>query len=590
MTTNNKDEARYKETLLLYGRASWRFRKEALLSLLNPFGAILTNVGVPFYAGKALASILHDDGQFRTYMINLAVVAVVGVLFNRLGFTSIMTLSAKVQGYLHNLAFSKLLERGSSFHANRISGKLVSDALDFVSSYGVLVNSVYNSAISLVAILVAGILIVTINAWQLGLFLMVVVVITIGWALLDSRTRYELRNVRLTATKELTGHLSDSIVNAQTVKTFAGEDKELLRNDQLNDTLRDLRVKDWKRAALSGNNRIAALLLMLILLLALVNHLAASDPAVLSTGIFAFTYTFTLLLRLFDINVLTRQVEESFLQASPIMQILDEPNEITDRPHAPALKVSDGHLELQDIGFRYVDASGAQAVFSDFNLDIKPGEKVGLVGPSGSGKTTLTRLLLRFEDIQEGRISIDGQDIREVTQASLRRAISYVPQEPLLFHRSIRENIAYGADTAVSDTQIIKAARLAHAHEFIEDLPHGYDTVVGERGIKLSGGQRQRIAIARAILKDSPILILDEATSALDSESEAFIQDALWELMQHRTTLVIAHRLSTVQKLDRIVVLEHGTITEQGPHADLLKRKGTYAKLWARQSGGFIED
>ncbi len=213
-----------------------------------------------------------------------------------------------------------------------------------------------------------------------------------------------------------------------------------------------------------------------------------------------------------------------------------------------------------------------------------------MVGPSGGGKTSITKLLLRFMDIQHGSITVDGRDIREMTQADLRRCITYVPQEPLLFHRSIRENIAYGVENA-SDKQIMEAADRAHASEFIEDLADGYDTLVGERGVKLSGGQKQRIAIARAMLKDAPIVVLDEATSALDSESEVAIQAALKELMKDKTAVVIAHRLSTIQNMDHIVVLNKGKVAEEGTHNTLKSKKnGLYAKLWAHQSGGFIQE
>ena len=214
---------------------------------------------------------------------------------------------------------------------------------------------------------------------------------------------------------------------------------------------------------------------------------------------------------------------------------------------------------------------------------------MGLVGVSGSGKSTLTKLLLRFDDVKAGAIYIDEQDIRDVTQKTLREAIAYVPQESSLFHRSIFENVAYGKPGA-TDEEVFEAVRLAHADEFIADLPDGYDTMVGERGVKLSGGQRQRIAIARAILKDAPILVLDEATSALDSESEAAIQQALSNLMEGRTSIVVAHRLSTIAGLDKIVVLRDGKIVEQGSHKELLKAGGEYAKLWSRQSGAFLED
>lgn len=240
------------------------------------------------------------------------------------------------------------------------------------------------------------------------------------------------------------------------------------------------------------------------------------------------------------------------------------------------------------MSFTHDDGEGVH-IFNNFNLEIPAGQRIGLVGHSGSGKSSLARLILRFSDIAHGEILIDEQNISDVTQTSLRRAIAYVPQEPLLFHRSLRENIGYGRPGA-SDTDIEKAAKQANAHQFIMSLKDGYDTLVGERGVKLSGGQRQRIAIARAILKDAPILILDEATSALDSESERLIQDALSRLMKNRTSIVIAHRLSTISKLDRIIVLENGAIIEDSTHEKLLKNNGTYAKLWAHQSGGFIEE
>jgi len=235
------------------------------------------------------------------------------------------------------------------------------------------------------------------------------------------------------------------------------------------------------------------------------------------------------------------------------------------------------------------DDEPIDSLFSDFSLSINKNTKIGLVGVSGSGKSTLMKLLLRFYDVDSGRILISGHDIKRVTQQSLHENIAYVPQEPLLFHRTVLENIAYSKPQATLE-QVRTAAKQANALEFIEKLPKGFETLVGERGVKLSGGQRQRIAIARAILKDAPILILDEATSALDSESEKLIQDALEKLMKGRTSIVIAHRLSTIATLDRVVVLDNGKIIEDGSHQVLLKEKGTYAKLWAHQSGGFIEE
>lgn len=252
------------------------------------------------------------------------------------------------------------------------------------------------------------------------------------------------------------------------------------------------------------------------------------------------------------------------------------------------LHVTQGEIDFIDLGFSYTDGDIDTRVFNKLNLHIPAGQRIGLVGHSGSGKTTLTKLLLRLSDIQQGSVLVDRQNIAECTQQSLRQQIAYVPQEALLFHRSIKENIAYGRPLA-TDEEIIEAAKKANAYDFIEQLPHGMNTMVGERGIKLSGGQRQRIAIARAILADAPILVLDEATSALDSESEALVQDALATLMEGRTAIVVAHRLSTVAALDRIVVLMGGELIEEGTHTELIQAGGEYAHLWDRQTGAFLD-
>lgn len=573
----------------LYMRASWRSPKDVIFSFFGPVGAVLTNVGVPFFSSRALAAILQHTGQFKTHLIHLILVSILGVIANRIGFVSLMHLQATTMEYLHHLVFRRLLGRGIAFHTNNIGGKLVSDAHDFVAGYSILMMAAFNSGFSFVLMLISGLVIVTLSAWPLGVFLFVTVLITLAWAYLESQRRMQVRSIRLIATKNLIGHLSDSIVNAQTVKMFAREEFELKENARLNRVLAKLRHADWARAGRSGNDRAAYLMLMIILLLVFIERASATHPNVLSVGIFAFTYSFSLLLRLYDINTLTRQVEESYLQAAPVMRMLMEEDEVVDVPNAPVLHVTKGEITIRDIDFMYTEKSGEQNVFNKLSLAIRSGEKVGLIGPSGGGKTTLTRLLLRFDDVDSGAIEIDGQNIGQVTQTSLRDAIAYVPQEPLLFHRSIKENIAYGKPGA-TQKEIEKAAKLANAHKFIAGLSEGYDTIVGERGVKLSGGQRQRVAIARAILKNSSILVLDEATSALDSESEKAIQEALWELMKNRTALVIAHRLSTIQKMDRIVVLNEGKIAEEGSHAMLLKNNGLYAKLWKHQSGGFLED
>jgi ATP-binding cassette subfamily B protein len=263
--------------------------------------------------------------------------------------------------------------------------------------------------------------------------------------------------------------------------------------------------------------------------------------------------------------------------------------DIVDVPHAPELDAPRGRVEFRNLHFAYRDGA---PLFEGLDLCIKPGEHVGLVGPSGSGKTTLTKLLLRFADRDGGIIAIDGQDIASVTQHSLRRHIAYVPQDPQMLHRTIAENICYGLDDGRGvDMDLVRdVGRAAYVDEFVERLPRGYATMVGERGMKLSGGQRQRVAIAQAMAKGAQVLVLDEATSALDSESESLVQEALWNLMEGTTALVVAHRLATIARLDRIVVLDQGRVVEQGTHAELLAKggSGVYSRLWAHQSGGFL--
>lgn len=578
-----------KETLRFYWQATWKYKKLFFLSLLLPIGAVFANVLAPFFASKVLANLIHDNGQTQTYFILFAAAAILGLILNKTGITNNMRLQANVMSDLHNTVMERLLKRGAGFYTNHIGGKLVSDAIDFTNAYSALSVHGFIKGAALLCITIFGLILLTLSSWQMGLFVFIVLVVLTLWTIIDSKKRLSLRTERLEVTRQLIAHLSDSIVNALTVKMFAQETKENTRSHDLSSRLRDKRATDWVRATADENYRVTTIIIMQIALVYMVIQLVRSDPAVLSAGIFAFTYSVTLLSRFFEINTIVRQIDDVFLNASPMTEILLEDIEIADVPNAKNLKVENGNITISDVSFTYSDASDNDAVFDKLSFDIKSGEKIGLVGHSGSGKSTLTKLLLRFDDPTEGAILIDGQDIKQVAQESLRAHMAYVPQEPLLFHRSILENIRYGKPSATV-AEVAHAAKLAHAAEFIDKLPQGYETIVGERGVKLSGGQRQRVAIARAILKDAPILILDEATSALDSHSELLIQKALWELMKGRTTLVIAHRLSTIQKMDRIIVMEDGKITEQGSHKQLLKQGGNYAKLWAHQSGGFIEE
>lgn len=576
-------------TMRLYWRATIKYPKSFAASLLAPLSLLLISVAIPFAASNALSASFSRNGDFWRYFLLLIVSAAFAVIFNRAGTVCFLAMQARVLHDLQHQVFDSLMRRGLRFHTNTIGGKLVSDAIDFTNAYIPLSNMLMLQGGPFALSLIVGMIIILVLSWQLGVYLMITVAVTLFWAYRDSLRRYGLRGKRLVATKKLLSHVSDSIVNAATVKMFSAEKRETHANDALSRTLRDLRVRDWQLSSGSANKRLGVLLAFLTGMILVVYATGQANSAMLGASIFAFTYALTLIIRLFDINNMLRTIEEAFLQASPMTNILHEDVEVQDVPHAANLLIDKGEINFQNVSFSYTDSQSGQNVFTKLDMTIKPGEHVGLVGPSGGGKTTLTRLLLRFEDVQSGAILIDGQDIREVTQASLRDAVGYVPQEPLLFHRSIRENITYGKPVA-SDRALKTAARLAYADDFIAKLPQGYDTIVGERGVKLSGGQRQRVAIARALLKNAPILVLDEATSALDSENEQLIQEAMWQLLADRTALVIAHRLSTIQRMDRIIVLDEGKIVEQGTHKELLALKGTYAKLWQHQSGGFLEE
>ncbi|HLQ77255.1 MAG TPA: ABC transporter ATP-binding protein, partial [Terriglobia bacterium] len=400
------------------------------------------------------------------------------------------------------------------------------------------------------------------------------------------RRRRRLVDIREAASNILAGHLADSIANAETVRAFARESDEaqIHATNVADFGAKTLRSWDYQNLHV---DLITSPLYVLTNTLGLIVALSTGGGTGPSLEAVFITFSFyTAVTRvMWDFNRIYRNLEGALTDAAQFADLLLDPPTVVDTGNPEPFAPSDHSIDIRDISFRY---SAAQSLlFEKFSLRLAPGSKVGLVGRSGGGKTTLTRLLLRFSDVERGEILVGGQRIDSISQADLRAAIAYVPQDPAMFHRSIADNIRVGRPGA-SDAEVREAARLAHALEFIEALPAAEKTLVGERGVKLSGGQRQRIAIARAILKNAPILILDEATSSLDSESESLIQDALWTLMAGRTAIVIAHRLSTVKRMDELIVLDHGQIVERGSHDVLLALGGIYSMLWSHQSGGFL--
>jgi ATP-binding cassette subfamily B protein len=381
-----------------------------------------------------------------------------------------------------------------------------------------------------------------------------------------------------------TGRLIDAISNADLVRAFAkaAYERRFLSHflaDEMNASKRLRTFLIWMRTFMA----VASLTLLIGL-----TALAAEDAltGALSVGAFAMVY-FLASQIIRSVQELSHRMLDYFEQLGTLaeaLELVSQTHEIVDAPGAEPLQVKEGAIRFENICFAHPDG---HQVFQDLGLVIRPGEKVGLVGPSGAGKSTLVRLLRRQFEPQSGRILIDGHDIAHVTWDSLNESIAEVPQAPGVFHRAVRDNIRYARPDA-SEAEVTRAAEDAYAHDFIAGRTTGYDTIVGEQGLKLSGGERQRVAIARALVKDARILVLDEATSSLDSESEHLIQEALWTLMQGRTVIAIAHRLSTIAGMDRIVYLDAGRIVEEGPHRELLAKGGTYARLWNRQMGGFV--
>lgn len=576
-------------TLKLYWEQMRKYKASLIIAAIAvPSAALLLDTALPYFLSQAVGTLSNDGAGMEQFLLFAGIAGAVGVLLNLIGFQSVIGHESNVRRDLLNSTVKKLLDKDADFFANQKIGALTGRLIDFVNAHAGLQDLFILRTFSFLLALGAGMVIIFTSSVTIGFIILGLIILIFAQIRLSLHLRRNLRHTRKELISELNGAGADTLSNNHTVKTFAQEDQELSSLSKISDRYRTAYRKDFRYMSVEGSGRLAIMAATQIVAITLIAGMIKAGQMELGIAIFTIAYLQRVASNLFSMGEMINGYDKLFLQAAPMTELLNTETKLVDAPNAKALNVHKGEITFKDVDYSYSDAKD-QLVIDGLDLTIPAGQKVGLVGHSGAGKTTFTRLLLRFADLTAGTLSIDNQDIAKVTQESLRRSIASVPQEPLLFHRTLRENIAY-AHPEATKKQIIAAAKKANAYEFIERLPEGLDTIVGERGIKLSGGQRQRIALARAILKDAPILVLDEATSSLDSVSERLIQDALSELMEGRTSIVIAHRLSTIASLDRIIVMDKGRVTEDGTHSELLAKDGAYANLWKHQSGGFIQE
>ena len=536
-----------------------------------------------FVAGEPAAN------AYRVFWI-LAALFALTIVVQRIFDWAIVYFESGVIRDLDQRSFEAIQRQSLRFFENNFTGSLVKRASRFSAAFEAIADTIFFQLGRVVLIVVMTFVIFVREYPQLSILFLVWLVIFITANVFLALWKYPLDEAEAKSDSRVGAHLADTVGNYAAVKSFAMERSEQRR---FNAVVDDNYAKR-KRAWIAGNwlNFAQGFTMTLFELLLIWWMIRGWERGIVTIGDFVFFQSYILWMfgNLWGLGNNIRRLYQHVANAEEMAGIYETVPEVKDAPGARALQIERGTIHCHHVRFSYANGEphrGGMAV-NDFTLEIPGGQSVAFVGPSGAGKSTIVRLLMRHFDLYAGYIRIDDQDIANVTQESLRQQIALVPQDPALFHRTLRENIAFARQDA-SEEEIIRAAQQAHAWEFIQRLPHGLETQVGERGVKLSGGERQRIALARAFLADCPILILDEATSSLDSRTEKLIQDAIADLLVNRTSIVIAHRLSTIMAMDRIVVIDHGAIVEDGTHSNLLGQQQLYAALWSHQSGGYIK-
>jgi ATP-binding cassette, subfamily B, bacterial len=588
----DRRRAALKLALRLYAR---ELRRHPLLTgfalVLPALGNICLNYLPPLAVAGLVARLVRGEtlgpALIAPYVVGFGAAMLAGQACWRVGIHCLNRTDAYGMEQLYIDGMDELLAKDTAFFHENFAGSLTKRVLSFASQFEDFVDTLaFRIVANMLPLAFASVVLWRFDPLLVLVLLGMITASALAVAPLIHR-RQALVDAREASWVRLSGHVADTLSNMDAVRAYASERREAAEHGRRVREHRRLTLISWDYNNLRIDTIVGPLSMVtnivgLLLALAVANREGGPGAAAV---VVTFAYLAAATGVLFDFNQIWRQLERSVTEAAQFAELLLDPPTVLD-PEAPEPRPT-GPADVRLERVRFTHAGQGSPLFDGLDLRIADGERVGLVGRSGGGKTSIIRLLLRLMDVDGGRILVGGRDITRLTQADLRSLIAYVPQDPVMFHRTLGENIAFGRPGATA-AEIRAAAAAAHVLEFADDLPQGFDTLVGERGVKLSGGQRQRVAIARAVLRDAPVLLLDEATSALDSESEAHIQDALWRMMQGRTAIAVAHRLSTVAGMDRLIVLDRGRVVEEGSHVELLARGGGYAQLWRRQSGGFL--